>query len=337
MDLLAQAAEYAPYGNWTPPDVSVHGAEVDRLIDILHYFMALLFVVWGVFFAYCLVRFRARKGGTAEYHPIKGKISKYAEVGIVIFEAVLLLGFSMPVWAEYKNDPPAADNREEIRVIGEQFQWNFHYPGPDGVFGRTNAAYIDTVGNTIGLDPNDPNGTDDIQTIGEMHIPVGKPIYVRISSKDVIHSFGIPTMRVKQDAIPGMEVPVWFEVQKEATTEKLKRDMTEDFEVAKEDWYRLRHHVSAKDYEDKAGQIILATGEGIGLDRDTGELKLKQLLDSGIDVITMHPANPLEIICAQLCGNSHFKMKAQIFTYDNDGYEAWKASQAPEDIEDLDF
>lgn len=335
MELLAQAADFGIYGKWTPPNLSEHGAKIDQLIDITHYFMGVLFVAWGIFFTYCIVRFRAKSGGTAQYHPVKGKASKYAEVGVAIFEAVLLLGFSMPVWGEYKNNPPAESDRIEVRAIGEQFQWNFHYPGNDGIFGRTSAEYIDTVSNTIGLDPNDENGKDDIQTIGELHLPVGKPIYVRITSKDVIHSFAIPTMRVKQDAIPGMEVPVWFQIKPSATTENLIKSMQEEFPTAKSDWYRLRHHVATTSYQDKSGQTILAEGDGIGFSRDLGEKKLAQLRKAGIETISMRPANPLEVICAQLCGNSHFKMKAQMFTYDDAGYEAWKKSTIPEVIEDF--
>lgn len=337
MELLAQAVDFGGYGAHLPPELSERGAQIDQLIHILHYFMAVLFIGWGIFFVYCLIRFRAKKGGTAEYYPIKGKASKYAEVGVAVFEAVLLLGFSMPVWGEYKNTPPPADKRVEVRAIGEQFQWNFHYPGPDGKFGRTNAEFIDTVGNTIGLDPSDPNGKDDIQTVGELHLPVGRPIYIRITSKDVIHSFAIPTMRVKQDAIPGMEVPVWFTIKPEATTANLLKSpaMNEDYKVAKSDWYHLRHLVASKSYQDKSGQTILAEGDGIGLDRESGQKKLKQLHDAGIETINMHPANPLEVLCAQLCGNSHFKMKAQLYTYDDAGFEAWKKSTVPEVIDEF--
>lgn len=335
MHLLAQAAEFRNYGMHLPPDLSVRGAQIDQLIDVLHYFMGVLFVGWGIFFVYCLVRFRAKKGGTAQYHPVSGKVSKVAEIGVAAFEAVLLLGFSMPVWGEYKNDPPPMDKRVEVRAIGEQFQWNFQYPGPDGKFGRTSAEFIDTVGNTIGLDPNDPNGKDDIQTVGQLHLPVGKPIYVRITSKDVIHSFAIPTMRVKQDAIPGMEVPVWFTIKKDATTKNLKAAMKQDYDVASEDWYHLRHLVATKSYEDKSGQVILAKGDGIGLNREAGEKKLKQLREAGIETINMQPGNPLEVICAQLCGNSHFKMKAELYTYDEAGYEAWQESAVPKVIDEF--
>ena len=94
-------------------------------------------------------------------------------------------------------------------MIGKQFEWHSHYPGPDGRFGRRDISLI-TPTNAIGLDRSDPNGADDIATINQMNLPVNKPVIVYLSSQDVIHSMGIAGMRVKQDAIPGMQIPVWW-------------------------------------------------------------------------------------------------------------------------------
>ncbi len=199
------------YGPFLPTLASKDGGEVDQLISILHWFMAVLFVGWGIFFVYCLVRFRQREGHQAKYEPIKAKVSKYGEIAVAGFEVALLVGLSMPIWASVKNDRPTeADNPFRVRVIAEQFQWNFHYPGADGVFGKTGAEFVDTAENPAGIDPNDPGGQDDVVK-GELHIPVDRPIIADLSSKDVIHSFFLPVMRVKQDTIPGMRIPVWFE------------------------------------------------------------------------------------------------------------------------------
>jgi len=116
----------------------------------------------------------------------------------------------MPVWAFYKNELPNRAEALEVRVTAEQFAWNFHYPGKDGVFGRTDPKFIDNFGNAIGLDPNDPHGKDDVYTLNELHVPVNKPVILDISSKDVIHSFTVNVLRVKQDAIPGMRIPIHF-------------------------------------------------------------------------------------------------------------------------------
>lgn len=195
---------------WMPEDLSGHGGSINQLINWLHVFMAVLFVAWGIFFVYCLIRFRQRPGQGAGYEPIQAKPSKYAEVAVVVIEAGLLLGLAMPAWAKYKNEPPSPSERLEVRVVAEQFAWNFHYPGPDGLFGRTSLELIDAAINPIGLDASDPAAGDDLVEVGNLTVPVDKPIYLRLSSKDVIHSFSVTQLRIKQDVVPGMEIPIWF-------------------------------------------------------------------------------------------------------------------------------
>ncbi len=200
------------YGWWLPPDVSVHGAGIDHLISVLHYFMAVLFVGWGLFFAYTLIRFRKREGHAATYEPIAGSLSKYLEIAVAIFEVFVLLGLSMPVWASYKNDPPSEAEALRVRVTAQQFVWNFHYAGPDGEFGRVDISLVKRL-NPLGRDFDDPAGKDDVVSVGIFHFPVNKPVVAEVLSLDVIHSFNIPALRVKQDAIPGINVPVWFEAK----------------------------------------------------------------------------------------------------------------------------
>ena len=105
---------------------------------------------------------------------------------------------------------PPLDESVEVRVVAQQFAWNIHYPGPDGVFGKTSASLVDEAVNPIGLDANDPHALDDVTTVNQLHLPVDKPTILHLSSKDVIHSFGVPELRVKQDTIPGMNTPMWF-------------------------------------------------------------------------------------------------------------------------------
>ncbi len=196
---------------WLPADISAHGAPIDRLINIIHWFMGVLFVGWGVFFAYCLFRFRARPGHAAHYEQIKAAPSKYAEIAVVIIEAVLLIGFSMPVWAQVKNEKPGPEvNPFEVRVVAQQFTWNIHYPGPDGKFGATRPDLVDEATNPIGRDLSDPAGADDVVSINNLYIPKDRPIICQLSSKDVIHSFWINVLRIKQDIVPGMVIPIWF-------------------------------------------------------------------------------------------------------------------------------
>ena len=186
-------------------------AELDHMLGLVHWLMLLLFVIWAPFFIYTLIRFRAKKNPVANYKGVQSRMSSYLEVGIVVAEVVLLFGFAFPQWAMLKHDFPPEADATVVHVISEQFAWNIHYPGPDGLFGRRDVNLVNLSSNPVGLDPNDPNGQDDITTVNELHLPVDRPVIVHLSSKDVIHSFGLPVMRVKQDAIPGLTIPIWFE------------------------------------------------------------------------------------------------------------------------------
>lgn len=243
----------SPYGNWLPPDISTHGHGIDRLFNVLHWFMAVLFIGWGIFFVYCLIRFRARPGHEACYHLPKAKASKYSELGVAIFEVFLLFGLAMPVWGSIKNDvPPESSNPLHVHVVAEQFAWNFHYPGADGKMGRTKPELMN-ASNLIGLDKSDPVAKDDVVTNNNFCMPVDRPIICELTSKDVIHSFFIPVLRVKHDVIPGSRFRLWFQATE-----------TGGFQVA----------------------------------------------------------------CAQLCGNNHYNMKADLNIYSKEEFEKWYAGMA---------
>jgi cytochrome c oxidase subunit 2 len=193
-----------------PPLASAHGGQIDSLIGWTHIFMLILFVGWGGFFAYALVRFRRSRHPVANYTGVKSHASSYSEIGVAVVEAVLLFAFSIPLWAARVDSVPAANEALIVQVTGEQFAWNVHYPGADGVFGRTDIKLLDLQANPLGLDRSDPAAKDDVTTLNQLNLPVNKPAIVRLKSKDVIHSFGVPEFRVKQDAIPGLTIPIWF-------------------------------------------------------------------------------------------------------------------------------
>jgi cytochrome c oxidase subunit 2 len=192
-----------------PVEASTHAGEIDHLIVLVHWLMLVLFVGWGAFFVFVLFRFRKGAHPVADYVGAKGKISKGLEIAVVVVEAVLLVFYAIPAWATRVGALPNESEAVVVRVVGEQFAWNVHYPGPDGKFGRTDIKLV-SADNPLGLDRTDPNAKDDITTINQLNLPVNRPVLVHLSSKDVIHSFAIFEMRVKQDAIPGMQIPVWF-------------------------------------------------------------------------------------------------------------------------------
>jgi cytochrome c oxidase subunit 2 len=192
-----------------PVAASTHAAEIDNMTAIVHWLMMVLFVGWGAFFVFVLFRFRRGANPRADYTGAKGKFAKGVEIGVVVAEMVLLIFYAIPAWATRVREFPAESEAVIVRVVAEQFAWNVVYPGPDRMFGRTDINRV-ASDNPIGLDRSDPAAKDDIVSPNQLVLPVDRPALVHLSSKDVIHSFGLFEMRVKQDAIPGLDIPVWF-------------------------------------------------------------------------------------------------------------------------------
>jgi cytochrome c oxidase subunit 2 len=195
---------------WLPPIASEHGARIDASLVWVHWLMAILFVGWILFFLYCLWRFRRSRQPVASHAGATSHTSTWLEGGVALAEGILLVGLAIPLWAERVAEFPAEGNALVVRVVAEQFAWNIHYPGPDGVFGRTSIDQIDVQTNPLGLDRSDPLAKDDVTTLFQLRLPAGKPVIVHLTSKDVIHSFNVPEMRIKQDAVPGIDIPVWW-------------------------------------------------------------------------------------------------------------------------------
>jgi cytochrome c oxidase subunit 2 len=193
-----------------PEHFSAHGGQVDHMIDVVHWFMIALFVGWTLFFFYCVFRFWNRNNPKASYTGVRSHLSSHIEVGVIIVEAVLLLGFAFPLWAQRVDSwEKVRDlNPERVRTVGWQFGWTYHYPGADGKFGRVDHRLISGT-NDLGIDYDDPNALDDF-TSPILKLPVLRPVVLNIGTKDVIHNYSIVPMRIQQDAIPGREIPMWF-------------------------------------------------------------------------------------------------------------------------------
>ena len=192
-----------------PPNASEHGYQIDHILEFSHWFMGALFLGWSAFFIFVLIRFRRGRHPAADHEGVKTGISTHLEFSVVLIETVLLLGFAIPLWAKRVNQFPETGDAVLVHAIGQQFNWNFHLPGPDGQFGRRDINLV-TNSNPLGLDAKDPAAKDDIVTLGELHVPVNRPVIIELSSKDVIHNFCLPHMRIAQDAIPGSLIPMWF-------------------------------------------------------------------------------------------------------------------------------
>lgn len=251
-----------------PINSASHGHQIDNMIGWVHWLMLILFVGWGAYLIITILKFKKGSNPKADYHGMKSHFSQYVEYGVIFFEAFLLIGLSIPLYAQLKTSLPNDNDVHHVRVIAQQFAWNMHYPGPDGKFGKTSIELVDEEMNPIGLDRSSKYGGDDIVSINQMHLPVNKQVMIHLSSKDVIHSFGIPEMRIKQDAIPGMTIPFFF-----------------------------TPNMTTTDFLEK---IKGTAREGKGY----------------------------EIACAQLCGNSHYRMRGYVTIDSESDYEAWLSEQA---------
>ena len=201
-----------------PPNASEHGFQIDHVLEFSHWFMGALFLGWSAFFIYVLLRFRRSRNPVADHVGVKSGISTHLEFAVVLIEAVLLVGFAIPLWGKFVNEFPDTKDAILVHAVGQQFSWNFHMPGPDGQFGKRDVGLV-TNSNPLGLVPDNPEGKDDIVVLGELHVPVNRPVIIEISSKDVIHNFALPHMRAAQDAIPGQIIPMWFTPIKVGTYE----------------------------------------------------------------------------------------------------------------------
>jgi cytochrome c oxidase subunit 2 len=169
--------------------------------------MGALFVGWLGYFLWVMVRFRKAANPKADYVGVRSHASTYLEIGVAVVEAVLLIGLAVPLWARAVDNPPGADQKPvEIQVMAQQFAWAAHFPGTDGKWGKQDTKFADR-GNPFGLDTS----KDDISVVTEAFlVPVNRPVIAKLSSMDVIHCFKLPAMRVTQDVIPGLSIPVHF-------------------------------------------------------------------------------------------------------------------------------
>ncbi len=194
---------------WLPTAASGHAAALDAVLVGVHAHMLLIFVLWLAVMILALVKFRRRANPEARQDGIRGMWPAIA-IGLVVAGDVIILATqALPAWSARNLPPPAGAQPLEIRIAAEQFAWNIHYPGPDGVFGRTTVQLI-SASNPIGIDRADPAAADDLGLLNVLMLPVNRTAVIQLTSRDVIHSFTLNEMRVKQDATPGMTSRVWF-------------------------------------------------------------------------------------------------------------------------------
>lgn len=177
--------------NWSwmlPESFSTFGPEIDRMYYVILVITGVVFVLTELTLVYFLWKYRHREGHTAD--PVHGNVKAEVVWTTVPFLIVLGIAFaSRGSWDRIKDPASIPADAMEVRVEARQFEWNATYPGADGQF----------------------ETADDFTVLNRLHVPVDRPVSILLESEDVIHSLYLPEMRVKQDAVPGMAIPLWFE------------------------------------------------------------------------------------------------------------------------------
>ncbi len=191
---------------WYFTPIASNWGMIDTTVDITFWVTGIVFVGVNLFMAYAVWRFRQRKGHTAHYEPENKKLEAWL-IGVTTVGIVLMLAPGLFVWAKFVEVPPEA---AIVEAVGKQWHWSYRFPGKDGVLGTVDARFVSDQ-NPFGMNPDDPNGQDDILISSpELHLPKDKPVKVLLRSIDVLHDFAVPQFRVKMDLVPGLVTYLWF-------------------------------------------------------------------------------------------------------------------------------
>src|SRR5688572_24685477 len=191
---------------WWMTPIASNWTQIDDTINITFWVTGFVFVAVNLFMAYAVYRFRYQKNRRAKYEPENKKMEIWLTALTTIGVAAMLAP-GLFVWADFVNVPADA---HEVEVIGQQWQWSYRYPGADGLLGAADSALI-TAENPFGMNPDDPNGQDDILVSSqEMHLPLDRPVKVLLRSKDVLHDYAVAEFRVKMDMVPGSVTYLWL-------------------------------------------------------------------------------------------------------------------------------
>jgi cytochrome c oxidase subunit 2 len=199
---------------WFPPNISTHGAAIDDQIVLTMYVTGIIFVLAQLSLAYLLYRYRDRGDGSRAqfFHGNNTMEYTWTIAAAILFIGLNLMGYRTWAKIHFMGPDPGA---MQVEVWGQQFAWYFRYPGPDGKFGPTHVDKVsDSTANYLGLDrDHDADSKDDIVT-STFSVPVNRPVQIILRSKDVTHSFWVRELRLKQDLVPGMMIPLHFTATK---------------------------------------------------------------------------------------------------------------------------
>ncbi|MEE2684184.1 MAG: c-type cytochrome [Pseudomonadota bacterium] len=209
---------------WYLTPIASNWGMIDTTIDITFVVTGIVFVLVNIFTAYCIIKFRHKKGSNrkADYEPENARLESWLTI-ITSIGVAAMLAPGLIVWNDFVNPP---EDAIEVEVVGQQWHWSFRLPGNDGQLGNVDIIHM-SKDNPFGIDPEDPAGQDDV-LIGDsstLHLPLNQPTKVLLRSKDVLHDFAVPQFRIKMDLVPGMVTYAWFTPTKEGSYDILCEEL----------------------------------------------------------------------------------------------------------------
>jgi cytochrome c oxidase subunit 2 len=191
---------------WYFTPIASNWGAIDDTISLTFWITGFVFVAVNLFMAYCVIRYRHRKESRAKYEPENKKLEAWL-VGLTAVGVAAMLAPGLFVWANFVEVPKDA---AVLEVVGKQWSFSFRFPGNDGKLGTVDARQVSDK-NPFGMNPDDPNGRDDVLISGsELHLPLGKPVKLLLRSIDVNHDFAVPQFRAKMDLVPGFVTYIWL-------------------------------------------------------------------------------------------------------------------------------
>lgn len=191
---------------WSATPIASNWGSIDTTISITFLITGVVYVIVILFTAYCVIRFGHKAGNKAKYEPENKKLEAWL-IGLTTVGVVALLAPGLIVWGDYVSVP---DDATEFEVVGKQWDWAYRFPGADGLLGTSDIRHINDE-NPFGVNPDDPNGQDDVLVeFEDLHLPIDQPVKVLLRSIDVLHDFYVPEFRAKMDLVPGLVTFFWF-------------------------------------------------------------------------------------------------------------------------------
>ncbi len=191
---------------WYFTPIASNWTNIDDTVTLTFWVTGFVFVAVNLFMAYCVLRYRHGKVKGAHYEPESKKLEGWL-IGLTTVGVVAMLAPGLVAWAKFVDVPSDA---AVFEVVGRQWNFNYRFPGDDGVLGTVDARFVSDA-NPFGINPDDPRGRDDVLVSSpELHLPIGKPIKAELRSIDVLHDFTVPQFRAKMNMVPGLVTYLWF-------------------------------------------------------------------------------------------------------------------------------